>query len=472
MMLPALLVWGCATVQQGKFSSDFRIRGNDDIVNLVNTMNSISQVGVLAQDLNSGDILVDFRSGHLFTPASNVKLFTAAAALKILGPEFQFSTGVWVDDTSENGHSQWLALKGSGDPFLSLKDLEAISTFISRQFTRLDTLIIDASVFDGLYYGPGWMWDEGSNRDAAQISGLNLNWNTIDLVVIEDTLEYGTVILSSPNTAYVSIDNQVMIVADTSAEKKLTAERFWWNNSNHVAVTGAVIPGNLPDSLHSNINDPAAFAGTVFKELLLADGVTLDTVIFSGVPVNGKKILVHPSERLPVMLQYFLKETDNLVGEALLKTLNHSQNGEPGSWSGGLKLIRTFLSGEVEIDTAGMRLADGSGLSRYNLLSPQITVKLLKYIYEDSLGSEIIIPSLPVAGIDGTLQDRLTRPVTKGNVRAKTGSLGNVSTLSGYLKTLKGREIVFSIMMNGFTVDRKTIRDLQDRLCELLVAME
>jgi len=469
LIIASILLNGCSSVMLNHSPKENHITGNNDINNLINQMDSISQLGILVEDMDSGKKLIDFRSNRLFTPASNVKLFTATTALGVLGENFHYTTEVLAKHNKQTGFARWLCLKGDGDPFLSLAALDSIADLVSRYIKDIDTLIIDGSIFDNFNYGPGWMWDDGSDRVSAPVAGLNLNWNTVDIIIPSVPGGELPSVNVSPETDYVVIHNNVTIVADTLYQIKLKAERRWWNNSNLIDVDGSITYENLPDTLHSNIYDPVKFTGTVFKEMLLRKGISVKTMIFTDLPDNGEKLLSHNSESLPGMISHFLKETDNLVGEALLKTIGINETTHQGSWSNGLKVQRLFLSKNFALDTLDFKLADGSGMSRYNLLSPNIIVKLLKFIYQDPSYKNIIIPSLPISGVDGTLKDRMLNTVATGRITAKTGTLGGISALSGYGTTLEGRKIVFSLLMNGYTMDKDSIRKFQDNFCELLV---
>jgi D-alanyl-D-alanine carboxypeptidase/D-alanyl-D-alanine-endopeptidase (penicillin-binding protein 4) len=147
------------------------------------------------------------------------------------------------------------------------------------------------------------------------------------------------------------------------------------------------------------------------------------------------------------------------------KTLSREKYHQPGSFAQGVSIIKAKLA-EAKFDTSRLNIVDGSGLSRYNLISPAQLAALLNKIYFELSVSPELIYALPTAGIDGTLKARLVNYL--GKVRAKTGSMGGVSTLAGYLQTKSNKMLSFVIMLNGITEPVQKYRDFQDKLCLLL----
>lgn len=460
------LITSCS--QPPRLSQSRTISRDKELSRMVKELDDLANTGVLVEDLNSGEILLSYRPDQLFTPASNVKVLTAAAALNFLGKDFNFSTTVHASEEFPAKHNNWLALKGSGDPFLSPDQIFSLADFLSYEVKRIDTLIIDATIFDEFYYGPGWMWDEGSHRNASPVGGLNLNRNTVDLIVTHQSDIGGTEIEKFPDTRYITVIDNIIFINDSIDFIKMTVEREWWKNSNTVLTQGRIFEGDLPDTLHTNIYDPAAYTGIVFREALEKRDVSVGVILFTPMPSSGKLVAEMKSSSLPEMTKHFLKETDNLVAEALLKRFSIDENNPTGSWVSGIHKMNRFMAEFANLDTSAFRVADGSGLSRYNLLSPLIMVTVLKSIFRNKDFADIIIPALPVSGTDGTLRERMTDPAVKGKVMAKTGSLSNVSTLSGYIDADSGHMLVFSMMMNGFTVDTDRIREMQDQICRYM----
>ena len=222
------------------------------------------------------------------------------------------------------------------------------------------------------------------------------------------------------------------------------------------------------------VEDPAAYAARVFTELLAERGVAvLDSRpgSASSAPPAPIAIARHLSDSLAVSVRNFLKVSDNLTGEQLVKAIGAETAGPPGDYANGLAAERHFLAAEVGIDTTSMVLADGSGVSRYNLVTVRQVVGLLAYM----AGREDLAPAffsaLPIAGVDGTLEDRMQGTAAERRVRAKTGSLSGVSALSGYVMTEGGEHLAFSLLMEFFPGSASPRRAVQDSIVAALARL-
>jgi D-alanyl-D-alanine carboxypeptidase/D-alanyl-D-alanine-endopeptidase (penicillin-binding protein 4) len=316
------------------------------------------------------------------------------------------------------------------------------------------------------------MWDEGSQWYFAQVDALTLNDNCVDLIVRPGPEGEPPEVRVHPNTDYVTISNQARTVPpDTGiTAEDLEIERRWWERSNVIDITGR-LPSNAEEQVYyRTVENPARFTGVVFREYLRRYGVAvtgpvvLDTLRRASAPVA-----VYRSPALTHSLIHFLKTSDNLTGELLVKTMGYVTAGPPGTWDKGLRAIRIFLQKEVGIDTTTLKIADGSGVSRYNLTSPEQLVRLLTYMYHDPTVNSEYQTALPTGGWDGTLKRRMRSEELNRRIRAKTGTLDGVSCLSGYLFPRRGDPLAFAIMMNGYVGDAAPYRQLQDDICAALV---
>jgi D-alanyl-D-alanine carboxypeptidase/D-alanyl-D-alanine-endopeptidase (penicillin-binding protein 4) len=163
-----------------------------------------------------------------------------------------------------------------------------------------------------------------------------------------------------------------------------------------------------------------------------------------------------------------MKDSDNIIANSVFKTIGAAYAKEPGSFKNGSEAVRKVIHDTAHIDIPDTTVIDGSGASRYNFLSPQQLVTLLEKSYT-SKHAKTFIASLPIAGIDGTVIDRMKDPVTQGQVFAKTGTMTAASTLSGYLQNHKKQTLVFSIMINGFVDMPTRYRELEDQLCKVMI---
>lgn len=467
--LSILLLFNCTSTRElyiDQFNSKLASNINATIIN--SDLNA--NMGIKVVSLQSGKTLYSLNSDHLFTPASNNKLYTASAALHYLSAQFKFQTSVWINSTyKDSTHVPRLVLEGGGDPDLYLSELDLIAKKISQNIQSIDTLIIDNTLFDDVHFGPGWMWDEGSDWYFAHVNAMTFNDNCVDILVVPGAIGEKPIVSLNPDTKYVIINNEAVTVEDTIDFKELKIERRWWENSNIIEISGELMKAADAEIYYRTVENPALFTGTVLAGILNQLNTKVKTVV-----VEGRKsstmipIYIHYSKPFSNSLINFLKTTDNLSGELYVKMIGHTVTGQQGNWDSGMLAIKTFLNDKVKIDTTKMKMVDGSGLSRYNLTSPDQLTKLLKYVYSDFYYNSEFIAALPSIGDEGTLKDRMQLIEDKNSIRAKTGSLAGISCLSGYAFTKSGEPLVFSIMMSGYIGDHDPYRKLQDDICEIL----
>ena len=415
-------------------------------------------MSIKVTSLNSGEILYALNSKKRLMPASNNKLYTCAAALVNLGSDTIFETAIY-----QQGNN--LILKGGGDPDFSLEQLDSLAQIISSQIESVDTLFVDESLMDTLHYGEGWMWDEGSWWYAAPISALSLNDNCVEFYFHPGKLGQPVQVSTTPVTNYIQIDNQSITVNDTVDFQKFKIERDWAGHTNKFNISGELMDFSTPDTLIRNIVNPPLFAGTVLKEMLAEKGTRIKIVSSRNGSKNAKILVSHKSYSLLQSALNLMNESDNLTAELLVKTMGISKE-YPGNWNDGIKTVKTFLADSAGIDTSSIRIADGSGVSRYNLTSADHFIHLLTYMYTSPFKDDFLYV-LPSAGFKGTLEDRLE--FTDSKIRAKSGSLSGVSCLSGYAFSPNHGPLAFSMLMNGYIGSSKDCRNLQDNILAILV---
>lgn len=423
--------------------------------------------GVEILSLEGGKVLYERNGTKLFHPASNMKLLTTAAALNILANDFLFRTTVRADSPSHNGVlSGDLQVKGSGDPLLTTSHMDSLADLVRK--SGIDTisgdLVGDVSYFDSLYWGAGWMWDDEPDADEAFITPLTVNANAVEVLVrpgrrIGDT----TACLLEPRTGYVSIQNSGITSLDTLVPGLRVSRR---RGENTIRIEGRIPPHSPEQHFLLSVWRPELYFLQLFAEKLVEHGVRIGGSLRLGTAA-GKLQIAEVSHPIDSVIHRVNKQSDNIAAENLLKTLAAERSGQPGSAAGALVLVRSYLSG-IGLDTAKMSLNDGSGVSWYNEIAPASVVELLRGIHEDRDRFERFYESLPVGGADGTLKNRLRGTSAAGNVRAKTGSLTGASALSGYVTSADGKLLAFSILCNHFPGQIGILRDVQDRIVDIL----
>tara|TARA_B100001559_G_scaffold279021_1_gene251319 strand:+ start:49 stop:1473 length:1425 start_codon:yes stop_codon:yes gene_type:complete len=410
--------------------------------------------------LNDFKTLYSYNSKKLLIPASNNKLYTLAAALYYLGSDYSFSTTVLKNKNN-------LILRGGGDPDLSIEQLDSLAKIVSKILNKVDTLYLDDNLLDSLHYGPGWMWDEGSSWWVAPIGVLSLNDNSIDFHIKPGDVNKPAIINHIPATQYIKVNNKSKTVNDTLNYKKLNIERNWISQNNHFLVTGEVLDTASIDTIYRNINNPTLFTGTIFKELLEKHGVLVKYLSKNIPPENYEIIAVHNSNMLIESAKDLMFESKNLTAELFVKTIG-TLDTIPGTWKVGIDSIKSFLTREVKLDTSNLRIADGSGISRYSLTNSNQIVSLLQWVYKSKY-KNTFLNTLPTGGniLKKGLKDRF---IKEGEiVKAKTGHLSGVSNLSGYIFSPKYGPIAFSILMNGYKGSHKKYRNIQDQIVKTII---
>ena len=458
--------------------------GNGDaILNFRKSVEQILQDSLLRQtrtgidivSLESGETLYARNQHQLFHPASNMKLLTTATALKLLGPNYKFKTTLYADTSSfsDSTITGDLYLKGFGNPDLSIEDLRSMVQQLNlRGITGIiGNLICDDTYMDDLYWGSGWMWDDVSAWYWAPICALTVNDNCVEVIVKPGSKVGDSLIVQLvPPTRYMKIVNTGVTVdsMDTTQQKAFKVERKWRPPENTVMVEGGMRVGDSERSFVIDVVDAALYAGTLFGELLEAEGIAFSGEVVKGrVPDTTIVLAEHFSAPLTMTVFNTNKISDNLSAELLLKTLGAEIKGPPGTAKKGISVIHQYLD-SIGIDSTTYEIVDGSGVSRYNVITPHIIIQLLKAMHEDFGIQAEFKTSLPIAGIDGTLRRRMKGAAAEGNLRAKTGSLRGVSSLSGYAATADGEIVAFSIMMEHFVGSASRIRSIQDRIGELI----
>ncbi len=396
----------------------------------------------------------------LFAPASNLKLFTAAAALDTLGPDHTLITRVVGAAPPVAGALDRLYLVGGGDPALVEADLLALANAVkARGVQQVGQVVADASRYSGRW-PYGWTIDDLPWYYGAEVTALTLGRNHVDVYVAPGAQAGAPArVWMSPANDYLVLDSTVTTGAAGSATN-VSFDRL--PGRREVLLRGA-IAADRKASVTEGITVPDAelYTAHVFTKALQKAGVTV-----AAAPVVGRAPAVtvdlarHQSPPVATLLFRVLKNSDNLYAELLLREIGAQTAGD-GSAAGGLHGVRAFLKAHA-IDDSRLRMYDGSGLSRYDLISPRAVVGLLRAMAYHR-HRQPFFDALPIAGVDGTLGYRLKGTPAAGQVRAKTGTYNHHSALSGYVTTRDGDLLAISTILNHCTAGSTALRAWQDR---------
>ena len=428
--------------------------------------------GVSVRKAEDGELLFSNFGDIRLHPASNMKLLTGAAALEILGPDHRFATEVLADGKVNEGTLKGdLYLKGKGDPTLLKEDFDQLAEAVKKAGIRVvnGNLIADDSWYDNVRLSQDLNWSDESFYTGSQISALTASPNT--------DYDSGTVIVAvnpgsegepakvtlDPYTDYVTIVNKAKTVAE-GGKKDITIERE--HGTNNIIVEGTIPVKGTQSRSWVAVWEPTGYALDLFKKSLEEAGVQFTGHSKAGIGVAPKDAtLVASKDSMPLkeLMIPFMKLSNNGHAEVLVKELGRKVYGE-GSWDKGLEVLEEAADG-WGMDTSTMLLRDGSGMSHKNMIPADELSKMLYAVQEKPYFDEFL-NSLPVAGasdrmVGGTLRNRLKNTAAENNVKAKTGSLTAVSSLSGYVTTKAGEEIIFSIMINN---DLTTVTPIEDAI--------
>lgn len=439
------------------------------IENILAGYNEDLDLGIVVQSMDSGEILYQHNAQQLFSPASTFKLFTAYAALSYLGPDYHFQTQLLTDAKQApiahqlNGN---LYIKFTGDPELKLNELNQLFASIANT-TVHGKVLIDDTRFDQQGNAPGWKWDEQQLCYAAPISALILNHNCFSFQLIPAKHAGSPSHINSLGTPlFASISNSVITSKAYCPLNLETTDR------NLYRISGCIAPRKTPVAIELAITDPHAYGKAAIIYLLQKNHVTAHAVDYQKAADNLLVLNTLESRPLSALVKTMLKKSDNLIADALFKTLGAAYYQQTGTWENSSKALQQILISKTHIDFSNAVIYDGAGLSRYTLITPQQFTALLNAAYHDPQLASTFIAALPVAGIDGTLKYRMGKGLTLGNIHAKTGSLSDTSALSGYLKTNRNEVLAFTIIVNRFTESLRKYHVLQDKICQLLVGQD
>jgi serine-type D-Ala-D-Ala carboxypeptidase/endopeptidase (penicillin-binding protein 4) len=422
----------------------------------------------------SGSILFERNSDKLFHPASTMKLLTSAAACNMLPADFRFITSISsrnpIRDSVLTGD---LCVTGGGDPLLTYDDLDSLASQLAAAGLRRieGDCIGDVGLFDSLWWGHGWMWDDEPDPDEAFLTPLTVERNSITVIVSPDSLPGGNARIElRPPTSFFSVVNTSVTTRDT-AGKPVTVTRE--SRSNNLRISGTIHPTAEPVEFSLSVWKPEYYFLRLLKEqlekhrIVISGTLRIDTARNGSTP-NGS-ILATVAHPIDSVLYRMNRKSDNIAAENMLRVLAVTRENVRGSAEAGLFVVKRYCAG-AGIDTVNMHLADGSGVSWYNEVSPGAITSLLTAQYRHPEIFRRFYESLSIAGIDGTLEHRMKGTRAAGNVHAKTGSLTGNSSIAGYVRTADKKMLAFCITMNHFPGEITLLRHLQDTILGVLAS--
>jgi D-alanyl-D-alanine carboxypeptidase/D-alanyl-D-alanine-endopeptidase (penicillin-binding protein 4) len=411
------------------------------------------RVGVVVLAAESGDTLAEHAGDRGFATASNMKLLSSAVALQTLGEQFTTTTDLVARGEVRDGVLLGdVVLRGHGDPtFGEGKAGDAALLAFVEALQQMGVKSIRGRVLgDGSWQGEetlglGWQWDYLDEDYAAPFGGLCMAGNVVTVRVRPGT--------SGPELRVLPVLEHFPTVAVTQgaagSKTALVAHRVL--GSDEIVVRGTIAADAKEQVLQVAVRDPAVFAAAAFLAVLRDRGIGVEGA--SVEPAGPERVVAsHTSPALAAILRPLLTHSNNLYAEQVWRLAARVAVGD-ASTAAAERHARSVLGG-LGVDTAGMVLADGSGLSRRNLVQPRQIARLLVAMHA-SPHREAFVAGLPVAGQTGTLRSRFAEGPARGHVQAKTGYISRVVCLSGFVHRQNESEppLVFSVMLNDFTCE-------------------
>lgn len=459
-----------------------------------------AHIGVLVRSLLTGETLYARNERQLFVPASNQKLLTVAAAAKKLGWDYRFTTRV-VATGPIDGHGTLdgdLVVIGSGDPTINPRHPERwrvlddwAAQIAARGVRRVSGRIVgDDNAFAEPGWGSGWSWDDLVADYGSPIGALQYHENEIE-VLIGPGLEPGAaaIVSTAPYGSGMLIGNEVVTVA-ADQPTRIAADRL--PGTVLLNLRGQIAAGSAPRRRMVAVDNPTLLFVRAFRDALSRHGVTVDgePADIDGLPDRdglaerqgtggGEQVpaghdspaaitlVTDHSPPLYEIVVPLLKASRNGYAETVLWSMSPAD--APASESAGLEVLGDTLTG-LGVDPDLYRAFDGSGLSRYDMVSPEALVQLLTTVWNDPALVGPYRTALPVAGSDGSLANQMKGTPAEGRVWAKTGSMFNIRSLSGYVLTADDEPLVFSFLANNYTVPSAEIETMYDKALERLAA--
>ena len=425
---------------------------------------SSSEVGISVYNLSTQQEIYNHNGNKLSRPASTLKLITAVTALDREIPPFE--TSLWYNGVIENNVLYGdIYVVGGFDPEFDESRMDRLVSKINQlPIQKIHGNIYgDVSLKDSLYWGHGWAWDDNPNSYQPYLSPLMYNKGKVTVVAQPTQAGSPAIVSVTPKSSYYSVINTT--ASNSPSEDKFKVTRDWMNNQNTILVYGNV---DRYRKVSLNMHNSSLFFIHTFYEKIINSGIQIEGGYDLKSIELGKETEELDRIKTPIynVLKEMLKESDNLNAEATLHQLGRLSKDKHIGAEDGIAYIDTLIQKLGHLP--GMyRVVDGSGLSAYNAISPDLLVSFLKYSYTNKAIYNVLEKTLPISGIDGTLAYRMKNSQAYKKIKAKTGTITFISGLAGYATNNKGQLLAFAIL-NQNILKGSQARRFQDAVCQIL----
>jgi D-alanyl-D-alanine carboxypeptidase/D-alanyl-D-alanine-endopeptidase (penicillin-binding protein 4) len=437
--------------------------------------------GVDVRSIDTGEQLYARDAGRLMMPASNMKIITVAAAAEILGWDYRFKTALETAAAVEGGVLKGdLFVRGGGDPSINSRSgraaallAEWLGALRAAGIQQIDGRIIgDDQLFDDDGIGPGWAWDYLQYGYAAPVGALEMNENLASLAISPAPQAGQPAIVALTAGSGLRLMTRV-VTGQTGSALGIDYRRRL--DEPVLEVSGSIAVDATTTERTVAVVNPTVFFAQVLKDYLADHGIAvtgaaadLDDVAAEVATRGGERRTLAESMSPPLreIATVLMKVSQNIYAETLVKAIGAARGGL-GTFEGGLSQVRANLTA-LGVPADAYVIADGSGLSRYNYLAPSTITAVLEWMYRNERHRDAWLATFPIAGKDGSLSTRFKRTRAESNALAKTGSISNVRSLSGFVKNRDGEMLVFAILANDFVIPAATVNWIADLAVEHL----
>ncbi len=448
-----------------------------------------ARVGTIVLSAQDGHSLYERGADNTVQPASTMKLLVGSIALDRLGPAHRFATTL-AHAPLATGDGEALVLHGGGDPLLARADLDAAADAVKAAgIARAQVTIDESHVAPGERRAPGWSVDDILQDYAPVVNGLPFEQNVLELT-LQPAAEIGqTPVMVLPAPYQPTVNYSVCragptlltfsIAAVTVAAGKPDTSDVVSGPCSDIVVFGDV-PQGAPSHVDVAVDQPEALALLYFSDALRKRGVEVlpPPLLFVPIPgvvdapytaaAPGAPVWRHDGEPLARLLADMWLPSNNLIAEELLREIDVAANARAGTLAGGAALERAWLRG-FGVDPATLTIADGSGLSQYNRVTPRALAAVLLHDWRGP-GRSTVLDALPVAGVRGDLRNAMRGTLAEGRVFAKTGSMQHVRGLAGYVATRTHGTVVFALSIDDWIGTDADLAAFRAAFCARLAA--
>jgi len=442
-----------------------------------------ASVSLRIADSNTGTTILELNSEKSLIPASVQKLITSAVATEMLGPDYTFKTQIGYSgdlDTLTGVLKGDIIIKGGGDPALGSANFKEhygdfmgswAKAIIKLGIKRIEGRILsDDSYFDYQPVPPKWLWEDVGNYYGAGAYGISVFDNTFQIHLNTTSANHAVEIISVfPEECSYDLTNR-LVSSGTSDEGYVFTAPY----STSGWIEGTVPQGIEDFIIKASITDPPLLLAQMVGKKLKSEGITITGVASSvrkeGIELNTGFIIISEttSPELSDIAERLNHQSVNLYAEHFVKELGR-KFGKKGSTEAGVEVIMKYLQ-NAGINTKGLFMEDGSGLSPLNAINARVLSDILIYMNTRGKNYYHFFSSLPEAGKEGTIKYNFRDPVFDSRMNAKSGSMTRVRSYAGYLETLKGNKLVFSIIINNYSgTSAKIISGIEDFLKQVII---